>query len=772
MTPVASRCRVLGQVERWRVRVLGIVQGVGFRPFVHRLARRHAVAGSVLNYAGGVDIEIEGPATVLRQFVRDLQDERPPIAVIESIITEKLPVAGDRDFHIRPSRDAESGPILISPDVGMCPECEGELLDPSDHRYRHPFINCTNCGPRYTIIRAMPYDRPNTSMAVFPMCDVCHQEYNDIDNRRFHAQPVACPKCGPRLSYRQAEDALAQGEQALAAAVRALQAGQIVAVKGLGGFHLACDATNDDSVRLLRARKGRDEKPFAIMAPSIEAIRTFCHVPGYALDALQGPRKPICLLPKLPQNQIAPSVAPDSACFGVMLPYTPLHRLLLEDGRFVALVMTSGNLSEEPLAISNEEAFRRLAKVADGFLYHDREILVGCDDSVVRPTQAGTVLMRRARGFAPFPIRLPTSQPQVLALGGHLKNTICLTKDDYAFPSQHLGDLQDAQTLRFMERTVDHLTSALRISPEAIACDLHPDYLSTRHAEELAATRGLPLVRVQHHHAHVVSLMAEQGVTAPIVGITCDGTGLGDDGTVWGCEVLVADAREYTRKAHLAYVPLPGGDRAIREPWRMGAVYLYLAFGPQFADDLNIEFCRKLDRGAWRLLRTMIDRGTNAPQASSAGRLFDAVAAILGLQWVCTYEGQAAMRLEAAAATTDRAYLHDIREADGIWVMDPLPMIRQIVDDLKKGRSIGEISGAFHNTFVTMLQEVARRIAEDVGTQQVGLSGGTFQNERVLRGLSDGLKAAGLHPLVHNHVPCNDGGLSLGQAVVAGAQLG
>jgi hydrogenase maturation protein HypF len=768
MSPVVTQREGAIPAERWLVRVLGIVQGVGFRPFIHRLARRHGLAGSVLNYAGGVDIEIEGPELALEAFVADLQAEKPPIALIESLATETLPVSGDPEFRILPSRDGESGPILVSPDVAICADCERELGDPADRRYRHPFINCTNCGPRYTIIRAMPYDRPNTSMAVFPMCARCRAEYGDIDDRRFHAQPVACPDCGPTLAYREPE---AAGEAALTAAVQALREGRIVAVKGLGGFHLACDATNDASVQLLRERKGREEKPFALMAPSLDAIRTFCDVPDHALGLLTGAQKPICLLPKLASSPVAPSVAPDSACLGAMLPYTPLHRLLLEEGGFTALVMTSGNLSDEPLATDNDEALRRLGHIADGFLFHDREILVGCDDSVVRPTSAGTIMMRRARGYAPFPVRLPQAQVPVLALGAHLKNTICLTKDEYAFCSQHLGDLDDAETLRFLERSVEHLASILRVEPEAIACDLHPDYLSSRHAEALADRRDLPLVAVQHHHAHIASVMAERGITDPMVGVACDGTGLGEDGTVWGCEIMVGDAAGFERKAHLAYVPLPGGDRAVREPWRMGAVYLDGAFGADFADALGIPFCSDFDRNAWRLLRALVEKGLNAPQASSAGRLFDAVAAITGVQQVCTYEGQAAMRLEASAGDTDRVYPFDLRERGALIAMEPAPTIRAIVDDMRAGRSVAEISGAFHNTFVAMLAETAARIAREAGLTRVALSGGTFQNERVLTGLCRALTEAGFEPLIHDQIPCNDGGLSLGQAVVAAAQL-
>ena len=767
MGSVVAQSQEVAPAERRLVRVLGIVQGVGFRPFIHRLARRHGLAGSVLNYAGGVDIEIEGRPAALDAFVTDLERERPPIALIEDISTTRLSPTGDPEFRILPSREGKSGPILVSPDVATCAECERELLDPADRRHRHPFINCTNCGPRFTIIRGMPYDRPQTSMAAFPMCPECRAEYQDIDDRRYHAQPVACPDCGPRLRF--GAENVPDTFLALPAAVQALRDGKIVAVKGLGGFHLACDATREESVRLLRERKGREERPLALMAPDVEGVRRFCEVPEYALEVLTGARRPICLLPKKPNDLIAPAVAPDSACYGVMLPYTPLHRLLLNDGGFLALVMTSGNLSDEPLATSNEEAFQRLGHVADAFLYHDRDILVGCDDSVVRPTSAGMIVMRRARGFAPFPVRLAGPQTPVLALGAHLKNTVCLTKDDYAFLSQHLGDLDDAQTLEYLERTVEHFTSLLKMQPEVIACDRHPDYLSSRYAERLAEERGVPLVRVQHHHAHIASVMAERHVTSPVVGIACDGTGLGDDGRVWGCEAMVADFAGYRHRAHLAYVPLPGGERAIREPWRMGAVYLAAAFGPDFCRDLDIEFCRALDLGAWRVLERMIELGTNSPLASSAGRLFDAVAAITGVQQVCTYEGQAAMRLEAAATATERVYPHGIEEAAGRLIMDPTPVVRGVVDDLRKGVPVGEISGAFHNSFVAMLAEAAARVAEEEGLRQVALSGGTFQNAWVMTKLCEMLRDRGLEPVVHEHVPCNDGGLSLGQAAIAGA---
>ena len=770
MSTAVTQRQPVGAIERWVVRVLGIVQGVGFRPFIHRLSRRHQVAGTVLNYAGGVDIEIEGPPATLQAFVDDLRNGKPPIAVIEDLTTEATEPTGEPGFEILPSRDGAEGPILVSPEVAVCADCERELLDPADRHHRHPFVNCTNCGPRFTIIRGMPYDRPMTSMAPFPMCDDCRREYEDIDDRRFHAQPVACPSCGPTLSF-QGPDGELKGEDALAATVRALRDGNVVAVKGLGGFHLACDATNDAAVRTLRERKNREEKPLAIMAPDVETIASFCDVPDYALDMLTGIRKPICLLPKLPESDIAPSVAPDSACLGVMLPYTPLHRLLLSDGGFRALVMTSGNLSDEPLARGNQEAFERLSHIADAFCTHDREILVGCDDSVARPTSAGMILMRRARGFAPFPVRLPEPMPSVLALGAHLKNVFCLTKGEYAYPSQHIGDLDDAETLRFLEHSVQHYLTTFRAEPESLACDLHPDYWSTRHAEKLAEGLGVELTRVQHHHAHIVSCMADRHVTEPVVGIACDGTGLGDDGTVWGCEVMVADYTDYTRKAHLRYIPLPGGDRAVREPWRVAATYLSLAYGPDFADELDIPFCEGLDRSAWRLLQGMIDKGVNSPPASSAGRLFDAVAALVGVRQACSYEGQAAIRLEALAEPTDRSYPFEIDDSGELLVLDPLPMFPHIISDIRSGASQGEISGAFHNMFVDMLAAAALRVAGDADLDRVALSGGTFQNEWVLTGLCRRLREMKLDAIVHENLPCNDGGLSLGQAVVAGARL-
>jgi len=753
-----------GQRIRREITVTGIVQGVGFRPFIHRLAKQHNIAGSVHNFTGGVVIEAEGAPPDVEAFVRELPREKPPIARIEDISVRELPAAGDTDFVITPSREAAGGTILLSPDVATCEDCLRELLDPDDRRYRYPFTNCTNCGPRFTIIESVPYDRPNTTMRPFPMCPQCQAEYDDIDDRRYHAQPNACPMCGPQVELI-CGDERRTGDEAVEQTIELLAAGKIIAIKGLGGFHLACDATNDDAVRELRRRKGREEKPLAIMSGSVEDIESYCHLTEEARELLTSPICPIVLIQQY-NSIIAPSVAPDSKYHGVMTPYTPLHHLLLADERLLALVMTSGNLSEEPLATRNDEARNRLGHIADGFLIHNREIEIGCDDSVVRPTELGPIIMRRARGYVPFPVTLKRNLGRVLAVGGHLKNTFCLTDGHSAFLSQHIGDLEDADTLDYFQWCVEHLQDVLRVEPEVIAHDLHPDYLSTRYARQLADERGLEAVAVQHHHAHIAACMAEHAAAGPVLGIACDGTGYGADGTVWGCEVLVSDYGDYTRAAHLEYVPLPGGEQAIKEPWRMAAVYLHR----QGLLDADIEFCRALDRDRWRLIEQMIEKDINCPLASSAGRLFSAVSALLGLRSVDAYEGQSAIMLEAAATEAEGTYSYEINESDGMLVISPGPMFAEIVADLQVGRDTGEISARFHNTFIAMLGDAATRIARDTGIKQVALSGGTFQNELVLVGLHRRLTEAGFDVLIHKGTPPNDGGLALGQAVVASAR--
>ncbi len=772
----------------------GIVQGVGFRPFLHRLAEDLRLSGSVFNFTGGVQVEVEGPPEAVETFCRRLLEEAPPLAVIEKVSLASLPPQGSDAFVIVPSREDQSGPIFVSPDVATCADCRRELADPDDRRYRHPFINCTNCGPRFTIVRTVPYDRPNTSMAVFPMCARCRAEYEDLDNRRYHAQPVACPECGPKLRLvpGRAGAALApaegvEGEGALRVAQDLLRQGRIVAVKGLGGFHLACDATSEEAVRLLRARKGRQEKPFAVMVNSLETAESLVELDDPSRRLLTGPRAPIVLAAKREPEGLAPSVAPESADYGLMLPYTPLHLLLFEGLGLPALVMTSGNLSEEPLCTDNQEAHQRLGEIAEAFLEHDREIATGCDDSVVRASRRGPILMRRSRGYAPLPATLAEPAPPILAVGGHYKNTFCLTTGKYAFLSQHIGDLANADNLAYFERCVQHLEAVWQTHPQALACDLHPDYLSTRYAQARARAEGLPLFPVQHHWAHLVSVLADNHESGPAVGIICDGTGYGEDGTSWGCEILIGNARGCRRWGHLRNVPLPGGERAIREPWRMAAVYLREAFGLGFPDELgDLDFCRRLPRDKWAVLEQMIEKGVNTPPASSAGRLFDAVAVLLGVAWESAYEGQPAMALEAVASRELRLasgasaggrreargeYRWELVEEDGMVIADVRPTIRGIVEDIRNGRPAREIADRFHETFARMMTEMAARAAEESGLRTVALSGGTFQNRILLERCCHLLESRGLRPLYHRNVPPNDGGIALGQALVAAARL-
>jgi len=746
---------------RRRITVTGIVQGVGFRPFIHRLAQKHNIAGTVHNFTGGVVVEAEGNPDDVTAFVEDLPKEKPPIARIEDISTSELAPTGDSQFVITTSREATGGTILLSPDVATCQDCRRELLDPTDRRYRYPFINCTNCGPRFTIIETVPYDRPNTTMQPFTMCPQCQAEYDDIDDRRYHAQPNACPVCGPHVELLLG-DKHCTGDEAVQEVIERLVAGEIIAIKGLGGFHLACDATNEAAVQKLRRRKGREEKPLAMMSASFDDIATYCELTSQAQELLTGPTCPIVLL-RQKDSGIAPSVAPDSKYHGVMLPYTPLHHLLLADDRLLALVMTSGNLSEEPLATQNDEARQRLGHIADGFLLHNRKINIGCDDSVARPTPVGPIIMRRARGYVPFPIKLERHLGNILAVGGHFKNTFCLTQGNNAFLSQHIGDLEDAETLEYFKWCVEHLQDVLRVTPELIAHDLHPSYLSTRYAQQLAKEQGLETVAVQHHHAHIVACMAEHGIAGPVIGVACDGTGYGADGTVWGCEVLVTSYDDYTRTARLDYVPLPGGEQAIKQPWRMAAVYLDY----QGLLDADIKFCETLDTDSWRVLKQMIEKDLNCPLASSAGRLFSAVSALLGLCPVEAYESQSAIMLEAAATEAEGAYNYEITPDNEMLIMQPGPIFREIVNDLQAGTAIGQISARFHNTFVQMLADTVQQVADETGISQVALSGGTFQNELVLTGLHQKLTGADFEVLIHRKTPPNDGGLALGQAVVA-----
>jgi hydrogenase maturation protein HypF len=756
------------------IHITGIVQGVGFRPFVYGLATRLALTGWVRNTSAGVDISVDGTRDSLECFLRALRDETPPLARIDEFqVIQKQP-NGFSSFEIVHSQAIPEAFQPISPDVSICPDCLRELFDPNDRRYRYPFINCTNCGPRFTIIQDIPYDRPKTTMAPFEMCPACAAEYHNPLDRRFHAQPVACPDCGPQVWLETDGSPEQKTENAILETRLLLAQGKIVAVKGLGGFHLACDATNLEAVSELRHRKLRVDKPFALMLPDLETVEKHCALNDTERELLLSRERPIVILEKRPNSPIVAEVAPGQSTLGVMLPYTPLHYLLLErqPGYPEALVMTSGNLSEEPIATDNSEARERLASLADAFLMHNREIHTRCDDSVMRvlnPSQISSnrhhtsmYPLRRARGYAPFPIRLPWKLTSILATGAELKNTFCLTRDHYAFLSHHIGDLENYETLRSFEEGVVHFERLFRVKPEAIAYDLHPNYLSTRYGLTRAEREGLPAVGVQHHHAHIAACMAENGFEGnkPVIGVAFDGTGYGDDGAIWGGEILLSDYAQYQRVYHLAYVPLPGGDKAIREPWRMALAWLEHA-GLEWAEDLPPV---RQDPLELSVLRHQLQSGLNAPPTSSMGRLFDAISALAGVRQQVNYEAQAAIELEALA-DPDEVGVYPLEISDE--VIDPTPLIQAAVMDLRRGLPVGKIAARFHNGLAGMVLQVCQRLRAHFGVTEVVLSGGVWQNMTLLTRAEALLGRAGFAVYVHRQVPANDGGLALGQAMIA-----
>ena len=754
---------------RRRIAVAGVVQGVGFRPYIYRLATDRSLAGTILNTSAGVTIEVEGASLAVHDFITRLPSEAPPLAHITSVTVEDVPFRGDREFQIVASRGGEQARALISPDVAVCDDCLRELFDPADCRYRYPFINCTNCGPRYTIVRDIPYDRPLTSMAAFPMCPACQREYEDPRNRRFHAQPNACWDCGPQVQLWNDEGRAFHIDDPIAAAATWLQEGGIVAIKGLGGFHLAVDATNAEAVERLRARKRRVEKPFAVMVPSPAAARRFCDIDDLSLQALTSVQRPIVLLPRCnDEGEIAASVAPRNRYLGLFLPYTPIHHLLFDAGKFSALVMTSANLSEEPIAIENHEAVRRLHGIADCFLVHNRDILIRKDDSVVRAGNGRLRQMRRSRGYVPMPIFLHKKIPRILAVGGELKNTICLTRGSEAFLSQHIGDLENFESHAFFEETVNHMRRVLELDPEFLACDLHPDYFSTRWAQQ----QSLPRVEVQHHHAHIASCMAENHLDKRVIGLALDGTGYGTDGHIWGGEVLLADYSRFERAAHLDYVALSGGEAAIREPWRIAVSYLWKHFGRELFS-LDLPFLKQLDCTKLDLVTQMLAKRVNSPLSCGCGRLFDGVAALLGVRSEVNYEGQAAIELEMAMdrVDDDGSYPFAQRIENGVTILSTRPLFQAIVDDLRESVPPAVISRRFHNGLVAALASVAHDLRDRTAINEVCLSGGCFQNDYLLRRMEGTLTAAGFEVFTHSQVPAGDGGLSLGQALIAAAQL-
>ena len=746
-----------------RVQITGIVQGVGFRPFVYNLAIRYGISGWITNDARGVELAAEGSAAAVDGFVAALTGQAPPLAVIDAVTVNPSAWHGHAGFHIRPSVAGQRKTALISPDVATCPECREELLRPADRRYRYPFINCTNCGPRFTIIQGIPYDRQKTTMRDFAMCPHCQAEYDDPANRRFHAQPNACPACGPvcQLLDREGRPVLPAGADVPAEAARLIARGFVLAVKGLGGYHLAVNAKDEAAVARLRERKVREDKPFAVMAGSLAAITAHCRLTDREKELLTSAASPIVLVAKRPEYALADSIAPGNAHVGVMLPYTPVHYLLLakED----IWVMTSGNIAAEPIAYQDDDAVRRLSAIADYFLVHNRSIHCRTDDSVVRVVRDQPYFIRRSRGYVPAPINLAGELPPVLAVGGELKNTFCLTRGRQAFLSNHTGDLENLPTYQSYVEAIEHFKALLSVAPAAVAYDLHPDYLSTRYALTLA----LPAVPVQHHHAHIAAVMAEHHLTGPVIGIAFDGTGYGPDGTLWGGEFLVADLTGYRRLGHLAYMPLPGGAKAIQEPWRLAAWLLKNLYGPDFVN-LDIPAVRRLPAG-WELALAAADKGINAPRTSGAGRLFDAVAALLGIRQQINYEGQAAIELELAAqGQPGRVLPYVLQESNNVWVFDYQPLVAALCQGLKQGTRCGQLAADFHTTLAAATCELTMRISQATGIRSVALSGGVFQNITLLNQIVGMLGQYNLSIYLHRQSPPNDGGLALGQAVIAG----
>src|ERR1700722_13997075 len=739
---------------RKQIRVRGIVQGVGFRPFVYKLAVKLGLAGYVLNSSAGVLIEVEGDPASIERLVLQLDENPPPLAQIEEIAIASLEPAGHQTFVIRESVDEPGAPAPVSPDISTCADCLRDFQTPADRRFGYPFTNCTNCGPRYTITRAVPYDRPLTTMACFPMCQHCLSEHQDPANRRFHAQPNACPDCGPALTL------------SLEKVRELLHAGRIVAIKGLGGFHLVCDPSNDTTVRQLRERKKRSDKPFALMVPDIAAAEKLCFVSDAERAALTSIRRPIVILERRPGVPLSQALAPGNNTLGVMLPYTPLHHLLFDES-LTALVMTSGNVSEEPIVTGNREAATRLHSIADAFLFHNRDIHTRVDDSVARVIAGQERVLRRSRGYAPHPVTLGFPVAEILACGAELKNTFCLTKDHYAFLSQHIGDLENYETLVFYRETLDRMQRLFRISPTAVAYDLHPQYLSTKLALEMTEIQQ---IGVQHHHAHIASCMAENGIAGKVIGVAFDGTGFGTDGKIWGGEFLVADFTGFERRAHFRYIALAGGDRGVREPWRLGLSYLLDTFGARF-DSLDLPLLRRIPSKKIATVRSMIERRINTVETSACGRLFDAVASIVGVRDEVNFEAQAAIELEARALTgVEATYPFEIT-ADNPWQIDVRPMIESIVRDLGAAKPAGWISAAFHNTVAAIVVEVCIRLKAAEGIERVCLSGGTFQNVYLVERTAASLRDNGFEVFLHSQVPPNDGGISLGQAVIANANL-
>jgi hydrogenase maturation protein HypF len=760
-------------VERRTILVHGIVQGVGFRPFVYNLATRLQLNGSVRNQSGSVFIEVEGEPACMDRFLAELRQRPPPLARIDNLTWAPEVPRGDMDFRIESSQTGAGEPIFFSPDVATCDQCLAEMFDPKDRRYLYPFLNCTNCGPRLTIIRGAPYDRPRTTMASFVMCAACRAEYEDPANRRFHAQPTACAVCGPHLQASDGQGQVCQCRDPVQLFLETIGDGKIAAVKGIGGYHLACDAQNVGAVRTLRLRKHRDDKPFAVMVRDAETAQHLCHLDDVERRLLESPRRPIVLLRKRSPCLVAEEVAPANPCLGVMLPYSPLHHLLFHYLGEKPLVMTSGNQSDEPIAYRDDEALSRLSGIADLFLTHNRPIHVRCDDSVTRVVAGLELPIRRSRGYAPQPVAMPFECPvPMLAVGGQLKATFTLGQGRQAFLSHHLGDLDHYDAYKAFEKDVALYQELFRIRPQLLVHDLHPDYSTTRYAVERAEQENIRLLAIQHHHAHVASCMAEHQLDGPVIGVAFDGTGFGTDGTIWGGEFFVGDYGRFRRLGHLRCVPMPGGDSAIRQPWRMALAHLVDAKGPSLSMEARISLLR------YKTVARMIERRFNSPFTSSAGRLFDAVAALVGVRDEVTYEGQAAVELEwlASPYPPDACYPFELSDTTGpdnsrVLEVDTRPLIRSVAEEVEKGAEPGRIARRFHSTMVEIIVAVCGLIRKQTGLNDVVLSGGVFLNALLTGELMDRLGKESFAGYRQHLAPPNDGGLSLGQLAIAARRI-
>jgi hydrogenase maturation protein HypF len=756
---------------RLRVCVRGVVQGVGFRPFVYTNASSLGLSGHVRNDSTGAIIEVEGDRRDIAELVGRLRSRPPPLAVIESVETHWLACEGGTEFTIADTSSSDAGRTFVSPDVAMCDECAAEQRDPGNRRYRHAFVNCTNCGPRFTIIASMPYDRATTTMANFAMCSECAREYCDPADRRFHAQPVCCPDCGPAVRYRDGAGVTAEGESAIAEARRMLRDGRILAVKGIGGYHLACDAGNDRAVAELRARKRRGDKPFAVMVADLGKARGIADVDEASARSLTGPQRPIVLMSRLPGAAVAGSIAPHNPDLGVMLAYTPIHTLLFglpgdEAGPSV-LVMTSGNLSGEPICIDDDEATDRLAHLADGWLQHDRAILVPCDDSVIRVIEGVVLPIRRSRGFAPLPIALPVSVPPTLAVGADLKNTMAVADGRYAWLSQHIGDMDDVNTLSAFDSAVQHLQSLTDVSPEILVADAHPLYRSSGWA--VRSADGRPVRTVQHHHAHIAAVMAEHGLDGSerVLGFAFDGTGYGPDGAIWGGEVLLADYKDYQRLARLTYVPLAGGDVSVTRPYRMAMAHLWAAGLPWDDDLAPVQACPDDER---RMLLRQLQTGMGCAPTSSMGRLFDAMSSLLGVRQIAAYEAQPAIELEGLARHADpgtKTYAFTVDRSQSPAEINPAPVLVEAIADRRAGVPTPVIGARFHRAVADVIVSLAE--TESGGVHTIALSGGVFQNSLLMQLTLNGLRRKGYAVITHRVVPPNDGGIALGQLLVGNA---